>query len=320
MSPFPLAGMEAHLRRFIPVAAALLLLLGVDSPNEAPPSAAPGAIPDSPEKRLALERLRSQPLAFVENLGQWEEPSRFVARRGGLSVHVFEGSFGLVLTCARGAREGVAGERSERSSPGAPPFAESLEATALRFSFEGCAEGREPEGLEPLPTRFNYFLGDDPSRWRSGVTGYRSLRYPGLYEGVDLVLREGEEETFEYDFHLAPAADLDGVVVRVEGTASPLRLDEEGALVTETVLGALRQPRPRAWEETARGPRPVECFYELLGPDRFRFRVSRVEEAASLVIDPQLLYSTYLGGGAATRRGPSPSTPRERPSWRDGRG
>jgi len=43
---------------------------------------------------------------------------------------------------------------------------------------------------------------------------------------------------------------------------------------------------------------PVECFYELLGPDRFRFRASRVEEGASLVIDPQLLYSTYLGGSS----------------------
>jgi hypothetical protein len=131
-----------------------------------------------------------------------------------------------------------------------------------------------------------------------GVRGYGSVRYEGLYPGVELLVREGDSN-LEYDLVLAPGADLSAVTVRVEGAEGGLRIEEEGTLVASTSLGNVRQPRPRAWEETSAGPRPVECFYELLGPDRFRFRASGVEEGASLVIDPQLLYSTYLGGSGS---------------------
>jgi hypothetical protein len=270
--------MEVLMRRFLTVSAALLLVLGVDSPNEAPPSATPAAIPDSPEKRLALERLRSQPLVFVENLGQWDEPVRFAGLHGGAGAWLLRDAIAIQL---------VRRESEELDSP--------VQCANVRLTFEGARPEARLVGRDQTPTLYNFFLGNDPARWRMGVRGYASVLYVGLYPGVDVLVREGDSN-LEYDLVLAPGADLSAVTVRVEGAASPLRLDGESALVAETILGAVRQPRPRAWEETARGPRPVECFYELLGPDRFRFRASRVEEGASLVIDPQLLYSTYLGG------------------------
>lgn len=231
---------------------------------------------DEPTLRgRALHALRSLPVAFVANLGQWQEASRFVARRGSMAMHAFADSFGVVL--AKG---------------GDAPRAQ---ATALRFWFEASLATTRIEGREAVPTRFHYLLGDDPSRWRADVTGYQKLWYSGLYPGIDLALR-GSDAGFEYDFFLAPGAHLDDVVVRVDGAGAPLRLDADGGLVVTTRFGALRQPQPHAFEETERGPRPVACAYEILGQDRFRFRAEAVGPTAALVIDPQLQYSTYLGG------------------------
>lgn len=240
------------------------------------------------------EGLRSSPVAFVPNVGQWAAASLFVARKGPLSVHAFAGSFGVVLARLDAAGTGLA---ELRAPAPAVPRPARLEATALRFRFESSRSETRPEGRGPLPTRFHYFLGADPARWRAGVTGYARLWYPELYEGVDLALHcDGGD--FEYDLRLAPGANLDAVDVRVEGAIAPLRLDADGALVVVTRLGPLRQTRPQAFEVTDLGPRPVDCAFELLAPDRFRFRLACDTRSTSRVIDPQLQYSTYLGGGS----------------------
>jgi hypothetical protein len=166
--------MEALMRRSLTVAAALLLVLGVDSPNEAPPTLAPGAIPDSPENRLALERLRSQPLVFVENLGQWDEPVRFAGLHGGAGTWLLGDAIALQL---------VRHESEELDSPAL--------CANVRLTFEGARHETRLVGRDETPTLYNFFLGNDPARWRMEVRGYGSVRYEGLYPGVDLLVREG---------------------------------------------------------------------------------------------------------------------------------
>ncbi len=244
-----------------------------------------------PALKRVREGLRSVPAAFVPNVGQWPETTLFVARKGPIAVHAFAGSFGVVL--ARWDGGGRAAPDAALSFTRPP----RLDATALRFWFESSRGDARPEGRRPLPTRSHFFCGADPARWRSGVAGYACLWYPELYEGVDLALHDREGD-FEYDLHLAPGANLDAVVVRVEGAVAPLQLDADGALVVATRLGPLRQPRPFAFAVTDVGPRPVACAFEILAPDRFRFRIAGDARSASLVIDPQLQYSTYLGGGS----------------------
>jgi hypothetical protein len=273
---------------------ALILLGGDGVALRARPQREPRA-PASPAHDPALPRARqawhAAPVAFVPNLGQWPDATCFVARKGHLSLHAFADSFGVVL-----AKAGDALPLSAPASAVAPalPHACQLDATAIRFWFEAARTTTRPEGRAPLPTRFHYLLGDDPARWRTDVTGYQRVWYPGLYDGVDLALHCDQGE-FEYDLHFAPDADVDAVVVRVEGAIAPLRLDVDGALIVATKLGPLRQPVPRAWTETDCGQEPVACAYEILGPYRFRFRAA-ADAATPLVIDPQLQFSAYLGG------------------------
>jgi len=43
------------------------------------------------------------------------------------------------------------------------------------------------EAVDQLPGRASYFLGNDPSKWRAGVTQYARVRYRQVYPGVDVV-------------------------------------------------------------------------------------------------------------------------------------
>jgi len=219
--------------------------------------------------------LRSLPLAFVVNRGQWDAPARFVAQRGDLAVRVEEAAIVLQL---RGRDE--AGE---------------TRALAVRLAFEGARTGAAICGSEPQAARRSYFLGNDPERWRSGVPAYSKVVYRGLYEGIDLVLRE-EAGTLEYDLLLAPEAELGRVVVACEGIAG-LEIDADGSLLLESALGTLVQRPPTTWGEELSGERrPIECAFVKLGEERFGFRLHERPAGLPVVIDPGLEWSTFLGG------------------------
>ncbi len=215
------------------------------------------------------------PLAFVENAGQWDGEVAFRARRGGMTLDA--GRDGFLLRLVRMEDE------------------ETVRGANLRFAFEGKSAGSRLGGRKELPGTHNFFLGEDPGRWRSGLRGFGKVAYEGVWDGVDLVVRESGQD-LEYDLFLASGADLERVALRVEGATGPLRLDESGALLTPTALGEVRQPRPAAWVEMGEGRIPVEVRFRVLGEDRFGFGIEGTAPAGSLVVDPGLVYSTFLGG------------------------
>jgi hypothetical protein len=210
------------------------------------------------------------PLSFVENRGQWDERVRFRARQRGMTVFFTQDAFVLDL---------------EQETRGAAVF----------LSFESCSRAAVVEGITQLPGCFNYFRGGDPSRWRTGVRSYAAVGYRGLYPGVDLLVSE-HDGRLEYDLHLEPGADLEHVVVRCAG-ADALRLGEDGSLVLTTAAGPVEQPKPTTYQiERTGARRPIDCSYRLLGEGRFGFEVVGRERDLPLVIDPGLVYSTFLGG------------------------
>src|SRR5262249_53286227 len=73
-----------------------------------------------------------------------------------------------------------------RDAPPAPA------AGAVELSFPGARPDVVPEGEERLPGVVNYFLGDDPGRWRRNVPTYGAVRYADLYPAIDLVFHAAD--------------------------------------------------------------------------------------------------------------------------------
>jgi hypothetical protein len=231
----------------------------------------------------------SRPLAFVENRGQFDPRACFVAREHGVRAYFTRDAFVLQLA-ARGSSRRSLGWLGEL------PADDAHVAIANVFlTFEGASRDVSLEGIDLLPGRYNYFLGNDPSKWCTDVPAYACLRYCGLYAGVELLVHD-QAGRLEYDLLLAPGVDLARIVVRCEGAES-LRIDEEGALVLDTAAGPIEQPRPAAYQIDENGERElIECSYRLLGGDCFGFEVASRALERPLVIDPGLVYSTFLGG------------------------
>ena len=65
--------------------------------------------------------------------------------------------------------------------------------TTLALVFEGASNDVAILGVGKRPGVHNYFVGNDPSAWQSHVPTYSGVLYRGMYEGVDVRVREGAE-------------------------------------------------------------------------------------------------------------------------------
>lgn len=216
-------------------------------------------------------------LLFVENVGQWSGPTAWVGRLGDTTVFVHDDGFTL--------------RAAERVSDAGGGF----RGAVLRHVFEGATPSPAIGAEDATDARFHVLKGNRPDRWVTGLTGFRTVRVPDLYPGVDLVLR-GDLREFAYDLEAHPGADLGQIALRIEG-ADRLRLAEDGGLLVETTMGTLRHAPPATVQLLADGSREtVDSRFVLLGDDRVGFAAPDADPSATLLVDPTITWSTYLGG------------------------
>jgi FG-GAP-like repeat/Beta-propeller repeat len=143
----------------------------------------------------------------------------------------------------------------------------------------------------------NYLVGSLPDRWRIGVPLFEKIIYPGVYPGIDLIYY-GNQNQLEYDFVVAPAASWRSIRLAFSG-AQAVEIDPNGDLKVQTHWGWLRHRRPRVYQQLASGRSEISGHYVLRADRQVGFEIGAYDPAVPLVIDPTLVYSSYLGGSAA---------------------
>jgi hypothetical protein len=148
-----------------------------------------------------------------------------------------------------------------------------------------------------LTGRMNYFIGNDPKKWHTDVPTYGRVRYASVYPGVDLVYY-GNQGRLEYDFVVAPHAESNAIGLRFRG-ARALKLDARGNLTIQAANGAIVFEKPTVYQNDGGRRVPVEGSFRLEANNTVGFKVGRYDHSRTLVIDPVLAYSTYLGGSTS---------------------
>ena len=148
-----------------------------------------------------------------------------------------------------------------------------------------------PEGAQTSVT--NYFVGNDPNRWRTSVPNFEKVRYVAIYPGIDLVYY-GHEGNVEYDWILSPRADSRQIRMVFEG-ADRLRIDNKGDLVIKVGKNEYRQRKPVVYQEVGGKRIEIAGAWNLRAKEG-SFRLGPYDHEKPLTIDPTLAYATYLGG------------------------
>lgn len=225
------------------------------------PLSSRGASPQSPPQNLKSK----QPLSFVPNLGQTDSRVRYYAQAPGFGAYFTKR--GVTLDVHKGSH-----------------------AAALELRFPGASVNSTLSAERRAPGKVNYFAG----RHRyTNLQTYTGIRYRDLWPGIDLAFR-AEGGKLKYEFLLRPGADAASIRLAYVG-ADSVAVDGKGTLVVATAAGPLRDSRP----VTRQGGNPVASHYVLDGRS-FGFALGAYDRARPLVIDPGLVYSTFLGGSDGT--------------------
>lgn len=166
---------------------------------------------------------------------------------------------------------------------------------ALEIGFSGANRHPSLEAEQPLRSRTNYFAGNDPSQWRTGVANYASVRYRQIYPGIDLVFHgntsNGNPRQLEYDWVLSPGANPRSIRMNFRGAASA-RLNDSGDLVLNDGGFEIVQHAPRVIQEG----RAIEGRFVRRGKNSFGIALGPYDKTKPVTIDPVLSYSTFVGG------------------------
>ncbi len=217
------------------------------------------------------------PLNFETNVGQAAAGIDFIARGAGYALALQDGNATLQL------HDGAASATLHMALVGAAPDPVAL------------AEGA-------VTSRTNYRVGA-PGQWWQNVENHASVRYVGVYDGIDLRYY-GSGQQLEYDFIVGAGADWRQIALRFDG-AEQVAIDADGALqLTLAGGGRVLFHSPVSYQDGANGREVVASRYLLAADGSVGFEVGAYDHTRALVIDPTLAYGTYFGdAGAEQMRG-----------------
>ena len=215
------------------------------------------------------------PLVFEANQGQTDPSVKFLTRGEGYTA--FLTSSGLTLSLR--SPEPMTANRT------------------LQLNFLGARKNSPVSGEERQTGRVNYFLGSNPAQWHTNVPTYGEVRYNGIYPGIDL-LYHGTDRQLEYDFEVRPGADPRAIKFEVQG-ADRIKLDAQGDLLLKTNSGELRLQCPVVYQQLHGRRVVVDGGYVVKDSTHVSFEVAHYDASKPLVIDPVLIYASYLGGTGA---------------------
>ena len=224
-------------------------------------------------------------LIFEPNYGQSRGSADYTSRGQGYGLGLKAGRAVLVLQKSPGKN------MKSRMMEG------PVEAEALVMNLGNSDQNARSSGESATAGRSNYFLGSDPKAWVKNVPQFQRVRYRKVYPGIDLVYY-GQDRKLEYDFIVSPGADPGPIRLDFEG-AGAININKDGSLALKMKGGDVVWRKPAIYQEKNTGRTGVDGDFVKLAENSVGFKIGPYDHSLPLVIDPSLLFSTYLGGTLA---------------------
>jgi predicted outer membrane repeat protein len=227
------------------------------------------------EKKAILQKAVRLQIPFIVNEGQIPDKNvKFYAKTFGGTAFVTEkGEIVYAFPEVQKDNDTNRGWILKEKLVGAPPIV--------------------PKGLDSAKTNVNYFIGKNPAKWQTNLPTFNSISMGQVYPGIQLCLK-AHSKNVEKIFTVAPGAHPDNIKLKIQDAIS-YSINDKGELAIATGTGRISFAKPIGYQEIKGKRQPVEVTYALAGAS-YGFKAGEYDSSLPLVIDPVLVYSTYLGG------------------------
>ena len=267
----------------------LLIVLVISSPNNATNLLPNHLTPTQTASKQIQTDFSQLPLSFEANLGQTDGSVKFLSHGSG--GHFYLTPTEAVLTLSQPQQQP---NDVRHRDPLKPQPIVNTSTSVVRMQLKGANPEPQVTGLEPLPGRVNYFLGNDPKHWHTNIPTYAKVQYEQVYPGVSMVYY-GNQQQLEYDFVVAPGADPNLIQLAFAGV-DKLSVNAVGDLTLLVGTKLVELHKPIVYQLVNGTPQVIANNYVLQGKNQVSFHLGRYNRTQPLIIDPVLSYSTYIGG------------------------
>jgi hypothetical protein len=214
---------------------------------------------------MALASQPQIPSYFAENDGQAPADVRFTLRKPGGTAAFYKAGMAIDLT------HGV-----------------------LQVQFKDSSPAVVMEGRRPLAAKANFFEGNDPAKWRSGVSLYEQIAYRELWPGVEMIY-SANDQYFKSEFRVA--AGHDASVIRWSyGRDAVIHVEKDGSLAVRQGSETVYEKAPELYQDIEGKRIPVKGSYAVSAAGVASFQLGEYDTTRELVIDPVISFSSLLGG------------------------
>ncbi len=224
-------------------------------------------------------------LEFIKNEGQWKEGFLFKSNTGNSDVFLEQNGFTYVIGTPDNFQRIHDFKHNLNTTP------PTLKYHAYKVSFTG-GNTQKITGSKPLPQYYNYLLGNDASRWKSGIHPMQAVDYKEVYKGVDLHIASADGQ-MKYDFLVAANADPAQIKMHFEGIDGISIKNKK--LQIKTSVGTVEELAPFAYQYINNERKEVACDYTISGSDVQFSLPEGYDVSKTLIIDPTVVFATYSG-------------------------
>jgi hypothetical protein len=256
-------------------------------PASAPARSAPARtrpIVAQEQSRIAAN-FGNLPLSFEPNRGQTDGQVKFLSRNSHYNLFLTPDE--AVFTLPTRSTDKNTNPSGMRKKP-----SEIDSQAVLRLQIHGANPSTKVTGDSMLAGHTNYLIGRDSSKWVKDIPQYARVNYQDVYPGVDLTFY-GHQRQLEFDFIVKAGAEPSAIALNVEGTRK-IHVDNSGDLVLSSEAGDLRLHKPVAYQTLGGSRQPVDAQFVINGRE-VALAVGEYDRRRDLVIDPSIVYGTYLG-------------------------
>ncbi|MFH1051429.1 MAG: hypothetical protein V1779_10940 [bacterium] len=238
-------------------------------------------------KTEITQRLQANQFYFLENKGQWDDKVLFMAQSKSLRTWITKNSIVFEQFEKRNAEDFKYLDKYEPKP---------IKAHAVGLEFVNPANVNAKKG-EAGSTKFNFIIGNDKSKHKSGVLQYSEVSIENIYEGIDMRYYFDNGE-LRYDFIVKPGANPDLIEMEIKGSDNFYIKD--GDVVMETSLKPVTQKGLNAYQDKKQ--KKVDCKFKIKG-NKLKFELGEYDKGKELVIDPLARIKSWSASSGASDLG-----------------
>ncbi|MDR1726272.1 MAG: gliding motility-associated C-terminal domain-containing protein [Bacteroidales bacterium] len=229
-----------------------------------------------------------QNLRFEQNIGQWDEHVLFQAKAQNTTIFITKDGITFLVNSDKHNHD------HEQTNSDKEIEKTLVQYHAFKLTIKGKEQNSQIIPQNEMQGYSNYFIGNDKTKWKSGVKSYSDIIFKDVYKGIDWRIYSNDGN-FKHDFILHPGANVEDILLEYENVSNLWLQDNN--LVLSTACGDIVEHKPLAYQKIKGEKIDLEAKF-ILNNNKVSYQINNYDKDVDLILDPVLVFSTYSGSTA----------------------